>query len=505
MVRRGKRIISGFLFKAANTILSIVIAFFMMPFILHALGDRMYGLWILVGVFMGYMGYLDFGVSQAVSRYIAGAIGKDDPDELNEIANTAFIIYLTVGMVTLLVTVIIIAVSGLFVRSASDLHTIRILIFLTGVSLAVGFPARAFGGVLGAHLRYTISGSLNLTELLLRNLLIVIFFSLGYRIIALGIIVFSVTMFVDFLHVFFAFRVEKRLRIDRRYFKINRVRQLFSYSFYVFISKLAEILLFRVDSFVITIFVGLTAVTHYSIAATLIAYYSQFIFNSIGLIGPVFSQDEGRGDIQEIRRKFFLTTKISMYIAVFIGVMILFYGKPFIIRWMGINYVDAYSVLVVLVPASLFALMQLPSGSLLLAISKHKFMAVASVLEGIFNLLLSIIFVQKYGIVGVAMGTAIPMLVTRLLIQPVYVCKVLKISKKYYYINILMRCIAVAVLGLVPVFLLFRNFVTPEYFKIFISGAFHFVFYAGIVYLFGFKLNERDYLMSYVKITHDKM
>src|SRR2546426_9169908 len=47
-------------------------------------------------------------------------------------------------------------------------------------------------------------------------------------------------------------------------------------------------------------------------------------------------------------------------------------------------------------------------------------------LEGLANLALSIALVQWYGILGVALGTAIPMALVSLFVLPVYVCRLLK-------------------------------------------------------------------------------
>ena len=53
----------------ATALVSIV----MMPFIVRMLGDRMYGLWILVATFVGYYGLADLGLSSAVNRFMARA------------------------------------------------------------------------------------------------------------------------------------------------------------------------------------------------------------------------------------------------------------------------------------------------------------------------------------------------------------------------------------------------------------------------------------------------
>ncbi len=504
MASRGKRIISGFFFRLFNTIASIVIAFFMMPFILHTLGDKMYGLWVFIGAFMGYMNYLDLGISSAVGRFVSRAIGRDDVDEVNTVISTSFILYLIIGVVVFLLTILLVICSRFFVQSPDELRIVRILILMAGLNLSIGFPTRSFGGVIHAHLRYEVTAGIRLTELLLRNILIVIFFNLGYRIVTLGFIVFCVSLLTYVLWIYFAFSVEKRLRLNTTLFDRRRIREIFSYGIYSFIGRLAHILVHRVDSVVIASFVGLSAVAHYSIAATLVTYFSTFLFRSLGLIGPVFSQDEGRGNYEEIRRKLLLTTKISIYMTCFIGAMVLLYGKHFIVRWMGADYVDAYTVLVILIPPTVIMLMQQPSTSVLYNISRHKFLAWSGALEGICNLILSILLVKNYGIVGVAIGTAIPMFVLRFCIQPIYVCHVLNISRWKYYINTLTTCIGIAFVSIIPIYIFMQHYALPDFVRLALIGSAHLGFYACVIYLIGFHKDERRYLLGFVKLNIQK-
>ena len=499
MDSRGSKVINGFALRTVYIILNIALAFFMMPFILHSLGDKMYGLWVLFSLFLIYISYLDVGLSSAVGRFISRAVGQEDSNGMNEIVNTAFIIYLFIGIFTLLLTICLVALAGLFVKYAEELLIVRSLVFILGLNMAIGFPARAFGAVIGANLHYEISEVIALAELLLRNLLIFILFSMGYRIIALGIIVLITSLVSYVAYIFFAFKVRRDLRFSYEFFKKSRVKELFSYSVYTFIYKLAETLISRIDAFVVTVFIGLSAVAHYSIALTFISYFSNFIFNVMALIGPVFSQDEGNGNYEGIRHKLLFITKLSIYITMFIGLMLVFYGKAFIIRWLGVEYVDAYPVLVVLAISTVIAMMQAPSGSLLFSISRHRFLAYIGIIEGISNLGLSILFVKKYGLVGVALGTAVPMVLIRLFIQPLYVCKVLQISRYKYYVETLAYCIAVSAAGVIPLYLIARYFIYPSYGRLMLLSGWQFLIYGIVISIIGFNADEKTYLFNIVK------
>ena len=73
---RGVKLIRGSAVKITNFVLSIAISFYLMPFLIRSLGDSTYGIWTLVGEFLGYYGLMDIGLSSAVSRFISRAVGR---------------------------------------------------------------------------------------------------------------------------------------------------------------------------------------------------------------------------------------------------------------------------------------------------------------------------------------------------------------------------------------------------------------------------------------------
>ncbi len=66
---------------------------------------------------------------------------------------------------------------------------------------------------------------------------------------------------------------------------------------------------------------------------------------------------------------------------------------------------------------------QISGYTLLMAMNRHKVFAVITLGEGIANVLLSIILAKYMGLLGVALGTAIPMVFVKLVLQPYFVCK----------------------------------------------------------------------------------
>jgi O-antigen/teichoic acid export membrane protein len=233
----------------------------------------------------------------------------------------------------------------------------------------------------------------------------------GYGIIGIALVVSSSTILSSIPIVRFAYKIEKGLSIAPSYFQWNCMKELFGYSIFAFFGRIGDLLKYSVDSYVIAKFINLAAVTHYGIALSLNQYFIQVVSAFGSVVSPIFSQ-EGKGDFDSLRKKFMFTTRICSFVSFFIGVMILLYGKPFIQRWMGNEYLDAYPVLILLTVPIMFGLSQTPLFGALYGISKHYIITYVNIAEGLSNLVLSIILVKDYGIIGVAIGTAIPMTIT---------------------------------------------------------------------------------------------
>ena len=379
----------------------------------------------------------------------------------------------------------------------------RQVIIILGLSFAINFPMRVFSGILIAHFRYDLSASIEVLKLAVRTILIVIFLKKGYGVLALASITFVVNLIGYVIAFIFAREIAKYIILSKTLIDKTKIKSLFKYSSFSFVAQIADKLRFNVDNFVITIFLGFNFVTPYSIATRLIRYFMEFIIASMGMLTPVFSQYEGRGDYEEIRKKFILTTKVNSYIAIFIGGVFILFGNAFIHRWVGRTYLQSYSLLLILVIPSIIGTMQSPSIQLLYGISKHKIYAIVNMIEGIANLLLSIMLVKKYGLVGVAWGTAIPQLIVKIFIQPVYVCYLLKdmnIDLHAYYFEILIPIVLKSSIFIILFWIIFKGFICPDYLNLLILISLKFVLFFVVVFVIGFNKEERNYFKNKFQI-----
>jgi len=140
------------------------------------------------------------------------------------------------------------------------------------------------------------------------------------------------------------------------------------------------------------------------------------------------SQSDARGDMTRLRKIFLVGNRVCGLTIFPVCIILLILGKSVIEVWVGKKYVAAsYPVLVIMILCSTLWWAQGASGRILFGMSKHGTWAIVTMIEGIANLILSILLVRPYGIIGDALGTAIPLTCSVVLFMPRHLCKKLDI------------------------------------------------------------------------------
>jgi O-antigen/teichoic acid export membrane protein len=235
------------------------------------------------------------------------------------------------------------------------------------------------------------------------------------------------------------------------------------------------------------------AVTHYSIASRLALSFLDLMIAVMGMLAPWFSLLLGTRDYAGIRRVLAFSTKISVATSTLVACSLVLYGRGFIRAWMGGSYVDAYWPLVLLVVSIFFDVAQLPSVSYMFGVSRHRFLAYQTLGEGIANAVLSLVLVRRYGLIGVALGAAIPMVLCKLFIQPVYVCRQSGISLRHYYFDLFGRSVLVPALAMtIPWGLLSARLVRPTLLSIGAAVCVQLLLSTALSYVFLFEGSEKE-------------
>jgi O-antigen/teichoic acid export membrane protein len=476
----------------------MAVAFYMLPFLVNKLSDKWYGIWTILGGLVGYYYLVDFGLATAVSRYVTKYITKEEPDSTNVIINTSVVIYCFMGLLIIGVTIILCVLADYIVSDHDALKTVRIVLMIMGINLALEFPFKAFAGIIGAYVRYELLSLSHVISLVISTSLTVYFLLKGHGIITMAIIGFFCSQLSNIIFYCIAKHLFVKLEINKKYFKKKELKKLFSFSIWSFIIQIGDQLRLRIDSIVIGLFLSASHVTHYFIGARLVELLMNLIYRVTNITTPIFTKYHALGNYSEIREKLIFLTKINTIMAGFGGGLIILVGARFIERWMGNKYLDAYPILIILTIGIIFEIINNPGNNVLYAISKHKYLAVISTAEGITNCCLSIILIHYFGIIGVALGTTLPMLISKIFIIPFYVCRCIELSPKKYFTTIFSILFITALYLILFYKLVKGTLLVAEYFNIISCFIIAIPVYFIIILLIFFNSREKELLTSFV-------
>jgi O-antigen/teichoic acid export membrane protein len=170
-------------------------------------------------------------------------------------------------------------------------------------------------------------------------------------------------------------------------------------------------------------------------------------------------------------------------------------GFPFIALWIGQKYADQAETLIIIFFVTLyFYAPHLISYSLLQGLNKHKLYSYLSAVIAVLNLILSIILVQLYGLVGVAIGSAIPQILFFGILVPFYTCKIHDWSYLTYIFQTHIKLMIPTVLlyaGLTSV----QHYIYPDSYLILFAESFSVaLLYFIAVYVLSLSTYERGHV-----------
>ena len=182
----------------------------------------------------------------------------------------------------------------------------------------------------------------------------------------------------------------------------------------------------------------------------------------------------------------------------FIVGMTMILSGDFIERWMGVEHLQAVSILHVLLCGIFFSLIQIPTLCMLFAISKHKFYAVSNSIHAFVSIGLCLLLVVPYKLAGVAMAITIVTATIKLFVQPRGVLPLLKMKLTYYHLKHTLPNTVIAMLFVVGYYYVVRGFSQPTYLIIFSIAAVGTLFFVPYIFVCGFNSKERTMLFKVI-------
>jgi O-antigen/teichoic acid export membrane protein len=399
--------------------INVIVGIFLSPFIVHRLGDAAFGIWVLIFSVTGYYGLFDLGIRSSIIRYVSKYSATGEQGKLAQFVNTALFSYTVIGIVSMALTAFLSSSVESVFKIPPGMHTqARLLLLMVGASVSVSFPLGVFGGMLEGLQRFYILNWTSIAATLARAILIVYYLNHGYGLVTVVLITIGLPIISSVIRGIIVLRLCP-VPVGFRYIDRDAFRHMANYGGTTFLVMVAARLRFRTDELVLGAMMSTAAVTWFNFGARIVDYAQEFVSSLAQIFVPMSSHSDAVGDLDRVRKIYIAGNRVCAFLIFPITSLLIVFGKHIIRIWVGARYVPvSYPVLVVLIIPFALMLAQAASTRILFGLGKHQVMAAVTVIEGVANLILSIALVRPMGIVGDALGTAIPLSFTCLVFLP---------------------------------------------------------------------------------------
>jgi O-antigen/teichoic acid export membrane protein len=411
--RVARNVATRYLAIVVDGLLGLVV----LPFNVRHLGPSAYGLWMLTASVTVYFSLLDLGFGGSMTKFVAHCRARRDARSLNEIVSTLFVVFALLGTVAYAVFVAIaFNIEHLFNLSPQQVPTARTLMLIIGVYVSLTFPASIFGGIMNGFQRYDLNTVVGIASSMAVAAVNVAMLMAGCTLVTVVLATTSIRVAAYVVYRWNAYSVFPLLSIRPALFRWSRLRELTSFSLYVSILDWASKLNYAVDAIVIGAFLSSAAVAVWTVPQR-IAEILQRLTNQVNsVLFPVIVDSDAGSRSDRLREVFLHGTLVSLVTVVPLTAVTFMLAGPLITGWVGTGFHEAVPVAQILMLVVAIRVGNATATTVLKGAGRHRFLALATFSMALTNLGLSLLWIRRFGLVGQAMGTLVPIAIGSLFV-----------------------------------------------------------------------------------------
>lgn len=425
---------------------TLAVSFFLAPYLVGRLGDARYGVWCVVESILAYFTLFDLGLAACLVRFVAKYHALGAQAELNRIISSA------VGLFTLAALAVMIVGGAItpFIapgleRQLDEPGDVLPFMLLMMANLAITLPLSTFPSILDGLQRFGTKSLVRIGGLALRVGAIVGVMETRPALLPLALVFTATNLLEHMVLALFCFRFLPGLQLSTRWIDRATVRQMKGYSLDAFLAMLAGRISVQSGAIIVGGWLSVAAAAHYAIATRLVDMAKTLLRSATTTLTPAVSQREATGDLDGIRQVLLDGTRWVLYLVLPIQGGILAFGQPFLARWMGhADYAAwCFPPAAILSATLTLGVAQSVAARILYGMGRLKLFARGALVEAAVNIVLSAALVGPLGVVGVALGVAVPNVVFGLVVIA-STCRLVDIDVRSYFIRSWLRPLCAA-------------------------------------------------------------
>lgn len=400
--------------SSAYTAIMAVITLVTTPILTGHLGPQRYGIWVLVGSTIAYLGLLNLGIGGAVVSFIARYDAAGDDDAIMRTLSTSFFVLVGLGLLAFgLIGIGAVVLPTAVHLSAANIGVTRLLLLLMGVDAALSLPMDTFGCGLVALQRFDLLNLSLISVVGLQAIAWTVVLASGGGLALLGAVTVAISLMGQFARFLMFRRLMPGFSISPKLVSRDTVRILSRPSGWFALSTSVEGLRDYATSLVLGIVRNVTTVGLYAIGEKLATFGTKF---GTAVADPYFPHAAAlvaRSDHEELKRASTSGTQIAAGVIMPCCLVVAVLARPALGAWVGRPFERAAPAVIILAISASFASFDAISFKILSGSGGQHLLSLMSLAEASTSIVLTAILGYLYGIVGVAVA----MLATVVLVE----------------------------------------------------------------------------------------
>ena len=325
------------------TFTKLFISLMSVPIYLKEFGDIHYGIYILTFGFAMSLSFLDFGSSKSILRYTAEYAATRNKSIYQE----ALSVNLSVTLASTVVIFLIVCLSGyfgeyFFLVSLDDIELTKQLFYLSAiffVSYFIGIiPANILQGFQIFHQR----NKIQMIVVVLNLMLLLTVYLFHIKLVAFCLFTIALNVVSVFLDIILIYKKSLLggLKIKFEYSKNIFKTEVFKYSASLFILSLVSFFSQQSDNLVISMTLGFSYVTIYTIISKPFKISKGFFATAYSIIQPMMVREHKLGNVEKTKTIILDSSKMMFVMTLLLLIFSVIFLENIINHWLG---TDSYS------------------------------------------------------------------------------------------------------------------------------------------------------------------
>ena len=446
---RRKNLIKNILFTLFYQIIAIISGFIIPKAIIQSYGSSVNGLVSSIGQFLAYIYIAEGGVGVIIKFLLYKPIAENDKNKIEKIMKSAQKFLFQILIIFIIYVIFLCVFYPKIVSNSFETYfTITLIIVIAINRFSEYFMAMEYDLYLQAKQQNYILSSAGTISIILNTILTIILIKLKCEIITVKAV--SACVFIArglFIKAYVKSKYKINLSKEIEKYEIKQKRDAFA-------QQIAYIIDTNIDVVLITCFLGTKEVSVYTVYMLVIKGLKSIVSAIMGGVDSSFGDMFARKEYENASKKFSIYQFIYLNIITFLYNLCILLIIPFVqIYTKGITDANYYRPVfaVIITLAEFIYAIKLPYDLLINSAGHFKQTKKFAYIEAFINVVLSLLLINKLGLIGVAIGTVIAMMFKACSVIYYFSVKVLKRNIKIdlkFLLNVLIQTLIILLMGI---------------------------------------------------------